>query len=194
MKKIIFSDKYGLTQTVIDGHKTMTRRVIKLEDYDVEYLDTAFDWDLRESVIIDRYAQYKVGEIVAVAQSYSRIMGEEYVNTKAEDDICKLVEEDHPGCTNKMYVRAELMPHQIRITDIKVERLQDISDDDCLKEGIRPFYNDDGTLTYYFMKGDSICSSDFEKDAFADLIDALSGKGTWERNPYVFAYSFELVK
>ena len=31
-------------------------------------------------------------------------------------------------------------------------------------------------------------------EAYAALIDKISGKGTWERNPYVFVYDFELVK
>lgn len=30
-------------------------------------------------------------------------------------------------------------------------------------------------------------------EAFAVLIDKVSGKGTWESNPYVFVYDFELV-
>ena len=33
----------------------------------------------------------------------------------------------------------------------------------------------------------------FAREAFALLIDKVSGKGTWESNPWVVAYSFELV-
>ena len=73
MKKIMFNDKYGLTRAVLEKRKTQTRRIIKMPDYDEEYLDTAFDWDFRESVIIDRYANYRVGEVVAIAQSYKDI-------------------------------------------------------------------------------------------------------------------------
>lgn len=32
------------------------------------------------------------------------------------------------------------------------------------------------------------------REAYAALIDRISGKGTWESNPYVFVYDFELVK
>ena len=34
---------------------------------------------------------------------------------------------------------------------------------------------------------------DTAKDAFMNLIDEVSGKGAWERNPLVFAYEFELI-
>lgn len=30
-------------------------------------------------------------------------------------------------------------------------------------------------------------------EAFAVLIDKVSGKGTWDKNPWVFAYTFELI-
>lgn len=92
-----------------------------------------------------------------------------------------------------MFVRADLMPHQIRITGIRCERLQDIQDADCLKEGVRyipeinRFYFEDVSreASFYF---------DNHREAFAALIDRVSGKGTWERSPWVVVYEFELVK
>lgn len=186
MKKIMFNDKYGLTDAVLEGRKTQTRRVINLTDTDKEYLDFAFDWDLRESVIIDRYAKYKVGEVVAVAQSYQSIFDKE--GTLHNKWLCDMPL-NHIGWKNKMFVKAELMPHHIRITNIRVERLQDISDEDCLKEGIRT----DGYKQQYY------CASGFKshyptpRAAYAVLIDKVSGKGTWESNPWVFVYDFVKV-
>ena len=93
-----------------------------------------------------------------------------------------------------MFVRADLMPHHIRITNIRVERLQDISEEDCLKEGI---WRDDnvgleGTTYWYHCLANS--SFRTAKEAYAALIDKISGKDTWESNPWVFVYDFELVK
>ena len=196
MKNIMFNDKYGLTKAVLEGRKTQTRRIIKMPDYDVEYLDSAFDWDLRESVIIDRYARYKVGEIVAIAQSYK------------DADVCFIQCDLRPkhnriwghtsnmkGWCNKMFVQADVMPHQIRITNVRIERLQDISDDDCLKEGIEF----DGKAKQFYCGFNKSTNSKIwlgstPREAYASLIDKVSGKGTWERNPYVFVYDFELVK
>ena len=97
------------------------------------------------------------------------------------------------GYTNKMFVRADLMPHHIRITRIRVERLQDISDEDCLKEGI---WRDDNVglegATYWYH---GLVNSSFRtpQEAYASLIDRISGKGTWDYNPYVFVYDFEIA-
>ena len=99
------------------------------------------------------------------------------------------------GFFNKMFVRADLMPHQIHITNVRVERLQDISEEDAIAEGITYaglFYEDYGE-PMFIIEG---CKQAFgsAKDAYAWLIDKISGKVTWQSNPYVFVYDFELVK
>ena len=86
-----------------------------------------------------KHLPYKVGDIVAIAQPYKDI-----IECMAEySDIIINVDgsinrEYKAGWTNKMFVRADLLPHHIRITDVKVEYLQDISDDEVLREGIYP--------------------------------------------------------
>lgn len=101
----------------------------------------------------------------------------------------------HPGWTNKMFVKADLMPRHIEFTDCKVERLQDISDEDCLKEGI---YEDSGDdefppSIFYEFEGNKDDGFDTPREAFAALIDKISGRGTWNNNLYTFAYEFELI-
>lgn len=180
-KKIMFSEKFGLTQAVLEGRKTMTRRIVK----DGTPLG---NWEETE-----KYAKYKIGEVVAVAQSYQTIEKEIRslgLPLDLKENIAK-----HKGYTNKMFVKASDMPHQIRITDIKVERLQGISDEDCLKEGIlkreiRPFK----TIEIKYQVPKTTIYKDTPRAAFAVLIDKVSGKGTWESNPWVYVYEFELVK
>lgn len=101
---------------------------------------------------------------------------------------------DSAGWNNKMFVKSYACKHHIKITNVKVERLQDISDEDCLKEGI--YKGQCGSAYTHFMdayyyKGDiqPYCTP---RSAFAALIDKVSGKGTWESNPYVWVYEFEL--
>lgn len=216
MKKIMFNDKYGLTEAVLQGRKTMTRRLCKeflrndiiLAD-EVESVSCYSDENLVEFVLKDGGVKvsvppYKVGDVVAVAQSYKSIheemMNGDYGSSMYDAFRCARVD-GTKGWNSKMYVRADLMPHQIRITDIKMERLQDISDEDCAKEGVRYFldYSKERIARFYidsipnYRPGEMV-TYDCVKDAFAVLIDKVSGKGTWESNPYVFTYSFELVQ
>ena len=186
MKKIMFNNTYGLTQAVKQGAKTMTRRVLDLSEEDEAWLDHTFDWNLCESDILDRYAQYKVGEIVAVAESYHELNKQGYLAPEWLDHTC----EDSAGYDNKMFVRADLMPQRIRITDRKVERMQDISEEEALCEGVF-FFNCgiDSGYTLYGMREN--CGT--AREAFAHLIDKVNKKGTWNRNPWVIAYTFELL-
>ena len=86
------------------------------------------------------------------------------------------------------------MPHHIKITDVRVERLQDISDEDCLREGILFHPNDSPDIYYFFDKVSSLWNGfNTARKAYATLIDKVGKKGTWASNPYVFVYDFELV-
>lgn len=99
------------------------------------------------------------------------------------------------GWTNKMFVRADLMRHHIRITNVRMERLQDISDEDCIKEGIEWDHKAQRFYVRYDSKTHSrMWFAETPRETYSALIDSISGKGTWETNPYVFVYDFELVK
>ena len=300
MKEIIFNDKYCLTQAVLNGSKTMTRRKFTLTlDKKVDgklirvypskvFFDNGkwlFDYEGRiYNLPKENYPRYKVGEVVAIAQSYNDIGKTQY--DKFGNGVA--------GNRNKMFTRAELLPHHIQITGVKIERLQSISDEDCTKEGVGAFLKVicekaskkyekksdniywitgrgyDQSLSYchncarkevealnqeigkgyekYIVDGgwgvedehpcfcekcgkpllfdfcgnvdfelpnldlrhesdlyilNQILSQDdedaekviwyFAREAFAYLIDMVSGKGTWDNNLWVTAYSFKLV-
>ena len=185
MKKIMFNDNFGLTKAVLEGRKTMTRRII---DYKTlsganDYVQRIHGTGLDFLDYLLEHSRYKVGEEVAIAQKYSQIFTEADLS-KRKGSLGDMI--TGKAWDNKMFVQADVMPHRIRITDIKVEHLQDISDEDILREGIE-------------KDGDVYSFNDYEgyktpQLAFKSLINRVSGRGTWEMNPYVFAYSFELVQ
>lgn len=205
MKKIMFNDRYGLTEAVLSGRKTQTRRIaydfrkharnkvgkcvllsnsnLTYKDGDVQVLDEL------------RSPQYQVGEVVAIAQSYKDCGYGECAPIVSLDENGIATFGSDAGSYNKMFVRADLMPNHIRITNVRVERLQDISDEDCIKEGIDK-WTAQGKRYYGFFDNSKGVFSNHRtpRDAYAALIDRISGKGTWESNSYVFVYDFELVK
>lgn len=202
MKKMMFNDRYGLTQAVISGRKTVTRRIIdpqgkyeKLRWWQpcLEFEECLYGYTENEGweVIEPRY---NVGEIVAVAQRYDSFL---HPNNGVIEHDYQTTALASKGWDNKMFVKADLMPHQIQIRDLRIERLQDISDD-YFKEGITFLVSaDDGRIQWgyadehehlrYYM-------FDSPREAFASLIDKVSGRGTWDRNPFVWRIEFELVK
>ena len=211
MKKIMFNDKYGLTQAVLDGRKTQTRRIItypkKYKGIDVRGFfayrrmsDNAIVelcmYDEDESSIDEGQIvpKYKVGEIVAIAQSYRNCDGFCKNGMPRWDEIAISVGAVSAGWDNKMFVRPEYMPHQIRITNVRIEQLQDISDEDCLAEGIIKWDAGQKDIPFFSYPNSAKCDYDTPQEAFANLINKVSKKDVWENNPYVFVYDFKLIK
>ena len=223
MKKIMFNDAFDLTQSVLSGSKTMTRRLITqppYENFNISFplpyvafndkhpLYGAFCWVNKDNE--DEHTEwirpkYKVGEEVAVAQAYLNINSDGLFTAEQEIEIVEEVKKLRAGCHNKMFVKASLMPNRIRITNVKLQRLRDISDDDCLKEGVVECVREIGGANvkkYYPSLRHANAAKeigwgvvyDTPKAAFAKLIDLVSGEGTWENNPYVFVYEFELLR
>ncbi|KAB1331544.1 hypothetical protein F3B53_00030 [Bacteroides ovatus] len=209
MKKIMFNDKYGLTQAVLEGRKTMTRRVIsypsKFRGQNVAgyYVCRKPSGELVEVCLHDEdermidagqiFPNFQVGEVVAIAQSYKDSgYTPDSLDRHPKDLSIRGLMKDSAGWNNKMFVKSYACKHHIKITNIKVERLQEISDDDCLKEGIFEWNAGQKDIPFYSFSYADIPDYFSPRDAFADLIDKVSGKGTWEENPFVWVYEFKL--
>ena len=204
LNKIMFNDKYGLTKAVLEGRKTQARRAIKLKDGEYVKVVALDNGSFMSYVAKDgnptahvgaldmlNYVRpltpkYFIGEEVAVAQPYNDTWQHTGYMTAFEAKHC-------PGYNNKMFVKAEKMPHRIKITNIRIERLQDISEEDALNEGLgwmHGFFY----VNYNKETGSRMNLGKDYRNAFATLIDNVSGKGTWQSNPYVFVYDFELIR
>lgn len=212
MKKIMFNNHYGLTKAVIDLQKTHTRRLSTFvmhegnlrgetrEVYPEDIYLSGDKWKFKYhgwsfDLPKENYPKYKIGEIVAVAQSYKDIYeaDKSYFEVIGYD-VEKLKET--AGWTNKMFVKADLMPHRVQIEDVWAERLQDIEEDECLKEGIVKMLTNAEYYTYSFFDEKKSVWIDHStpREAFADLINRTCGKGTWEGNQFVYVNEFKLVK
>lgn len=193
MKKIMFNDQYGLTEAVLDGRKTQTRRIayekpfkhIRSCGFCTEGKDKG-KLAINDGNEIVAKSTYKIGEIVAVAQRYCDI--------PFANDI--FIREVPIGWSNKMFVKSDLMPHQIIITNIRCERLQDISTDDCMKEGIYCCH-----MVWYHNRYSYDATNDSKRkkwwyDTPIEAYKMLSCKlhFHWNSNPLVFVYDFKLVK
>ena len=184
MKKIMFSDKYGLTRAVLEGRKTQTRRLVS-DEMLLDYYNNPEKFFKK--------LPYHVGDTVAVLQRYAEIIGimpvEKFLDAFHTDEINDIYCE--PGFTNKMFAKASLMPFHILITDVRIEKLQTISRDDCLAEGVAEY--SDGHRMYYQLSGvpDDQFTTAFA--AYAYLFRHICGALAWDRNPFVVVYTFKTV-
>lgn len=208
MQKIMFEDKkLGLTQKVLDGKKTQTRRFIVCPETYKGKKTNGF-WvnkspsgkllnvtiGCKHSYQIDDdaylYPKYKIGEEVAIAQRYQDIYDIHTTPIEIKESA---------GWNNKMFVNSKLMPYKLKITNVRVEKLQEISEKDCLAEGIEKFVGEDNIPRYRVIdkNGEILFSSgESYKDAYQFLIEyiKMGDKHIWENNPFVWVYEFELIE
>lgn len=181
MRKICFNDKiFNLTEAVLKGQKTIV--VIPKSTTNCR-------------------SRFRINENVAVAQSYNDIYLKCLANgQESEARIWKACHSHRAAWLNKSLVQSETMPHIIKITNYRVEKLQNISDDDCLKAGVikkgkKAIYNDKGEIKYidcYSVNGVGVFNTPHE--AFVCLICSVKGKKLWKANPLVYIYEFKCIK
>lgn len=209
MQKINFNDRYGLTDAVLLGRKTVTRRLEFTADEQMRVrslLASGCGITCNGSAVqvgcegqppvFEKRLHYQVGEVLAVAECYRRI-------AEGVDDLSRymwrlsldlgLSVEDLPffaGWRNKLFVRASLMPYRVQVQSAWVECLQDIADGDLLREGLEWQHK----CGCYGVQIDGQFSplGREARTAYSVLIDKISGSGTWQANPVVVCYRFRL--
>lgn len=189
------------------------------DNCDVSYTNkfTKADW-IDDSCNFFR-PSYKVGETVYLKEPYQHAVAFEddgygyFYGTENIEDFSKdfswfknRTEDDKNWIKgrikhgekkmNKLFMPEVAARYFIKITAVRAERLQDISDADCIKEGINGCdYGGMQCVVYGLEKGlffDELGSTPTK--AYAALIDSINGKGTWDNNPFVWVYDYELMK
>lgn len=212
MKGILFTE--NLFHKVVSGEKTQTRRLVTPQPYyreedgktyaafrsrDIEggylipyHLPNGQLGVLYDSIDYQKplFPRYRIGEKIYLKEPYSHIFlsrTQSYIEYKYKHEYSDL---DMIQWENKLFMHQRYARFYIKITNVRCERLQDISDADCVKEGITidSAYDND-------VRDEKILvASSHYIAAYANLIDEIYGKGTWESNPYVWVYDFKLVK
>jgi len=209
-----------MTEAIFDRIKTQTRRAIKNHIYRIEGNKITFS-DVYNmvskteliSTFIREYSKYQVGDIVWVREPALVVnftqdglsftceykadkkqitidMPDRFLPYPPNNKLPKWIENKKSipnGCVKEM---ARIF---LKITNVRVERLQDISDEDCIKEGIEV---EEESLEWYkdYLKPYDNYDCKKPLESFESLWDKTTPKGyKWEDNPYVFVYEFERV-
>ena len=193
IKPIIFNT--DMVRALLDGRKTQTRRPVKGVGNDnrikvgkhlVSHVMDGAKWN--------PFGQ--VGDLLYVRET-SHYLGMGKVLYKADTD------EPFIGkWTPSIHMKRDYSRLTLRITDVRVERVQDISETDAENEGIEVF-NEDGNLWYSgYMEGQDSWFNDQWKwhcndpiQAFKELWDGIyfdAGNG-WAKNPWVWVIEFEVI-
>jgi hypothetical protein len=197
MKPIIFSTP--MVQAILDGKKTQTRRVVKINGCPITSPKESLELT-KEGLIYHSFCSmsgyYKPlcqpGDILWVRETWSRDESGEYVyrtnyGTTEDDSFPPSMFKWRPS----IFMPREAARIFLKVTNVRVERLQDISEEDAMAEGCITFHDKTGD-----GKFEDVLEFDLTaRDAFCELWQRLNlkrGYG-WETNPWVWVYEFEKI-
>lgn len=219
MKPILFNTE--MVRAILDGRKTVTRRVVKLPKY-IErqenglytlYAEDSGYFDQHFEEVVDYIKKpYKLGDVLYVRETWAKI--EEFVNIgehEIDPELKYLFKCDDNGKTHVMievgidrwhpsiHMPKEAARIFLKVTDVRVERLQEIMEEQIFSEGT-PYDKEEYSS---WKSADSVCS---DKRAFAymrgcyrDLWNSTIKKQGldaygWDANPWVWVIEFERIE
>ncbi|WP_346930260.1 hypothetical protein [Clostridium sp.] len=221
-KPILFNTE--MVKAILEGKKSCTRRVVKPHrqaNIENMWIDMS-DWD---SVVVydDNYhigekgyikIPYKVGDILYVRETWTTIDNfKNYADVEMDEDIKYLYKCDDNGKEHvfidigvKRWKPSIHMPKEaarifLEVTNVRVERLQDMKHDDFINEGIRT-YTKDNNVFKYAVSEEQFAWSDMPRvpwKAFAILWDRILKKEQlglygWDNNPWVWVIEFKKLE
>jgi hypothetical protein len=173
-----------MVRALLDGSKTQTRRVVKPEPIVAEFGMCRLV-DSKDRPIVCPYGQS--GDRLWVRETWAPTALDGVFQYRASSGL--------PGTTWRPSIHMPRAASRIllEITGVRVERLQDISEDDCWAEGIDAVDGalDDMTIIDLAKRMDRSCYD--AVPTYAALWESINGAGIWDANPWVWVIEFKQV-
>lgn len=216
-KPILFNTE--MVKAILDGRKTQTRRVVNKEYLDMADIDDNNIYVPREdggyvNILNMTWSKYKVGDVLYVRETFNT-----FSNITMDNEVGVIYKADNKEvilpCNrdyeceyvfNDKWKPSIHMPKKyarifLKVTNVGVERLQDISDEDCIKEGIVEVTKDNQVFKFCIYDKKDYSSTPWQdmpknpQEVYKNLWNSTAKDGyKWEDNPYVFVYEFERIE
>ncbi len=176
-KPILFQTE--MVQAILEGRKLQTRRAIK----DDILQENKYPYD-EEFVKLTVNPKYFAGDILWVRETFAKGVSK-YVY-KADNHELPL------KWKPSIFMPKSACRLFLEITDVRIERLQDISEQDAVKEGIKPARMILNSQQYTDYMGEY---RDYNNpiNSFRSLWQSINGSDSWNKNPYVWVIDFKRV-
>lgn len=200
----------AMVQAILDGRKTVTRRVIKEIPNFIHYGTRIMDWGLPE-ICVDEFdgeklnfcvqtdvddcradiakPKYHIGDVLWVRETFNADWCDHVIYKADGGSAIEAGYSREPKWRPSIHMPKEAARIFLKVTDIRVERLQDMKTDDVIKEGV---YNEN-ELHYY-----GAAKTELAFDLWVDVWNSTTKKKDlpdfgWDANPWVWVVEFEVV-
>lgn len=202
---ILFST--AMVQANLDGRKMKTRRIIDPQPiWSVEADGNLYEGNHKGYVKVDghadwqeqfayQFAKWKKGDLLWVRETWNPWYcgdGMELIEYAA-DGVRRPIKhvKKYDNCRRRpgIHMDKEYARIWLQVTDVRVERLQDISEQDAIAEGI--WHDESVSPVGYTIHGMPHWTT--AKECFTELWEGINGPGSWKANPFVWVISFAVL-
>jgi len=189
LRPILFSTE--MVKAILEGRKTQTRRLLKLKGCKIVVPNKYFDMEKILKWNKDYFPYGKIGDILWVRETWQKSLNPNEFVYKADTDNPIYLD------SNFKWKPSIFMPYAacrifLKVTNIRVEKLQDISETDAINEGIEIVEQINKVSFYkrYFGRNKNFTTA-MPKYSYQTLWEKINGKESWDLNPYVWVIEFE---
>jgi|SRR5690554_841295 len=203
-RPILFSTP--MVQAILDGRKTQTRRIIKPQPTKQLSFSGTFKkhWSENVSDLKLPYfqAKYQKGDIMWVRETFEVVPVEMASIKENRSDVRMKIKYKADGGQSFLRWKPSIfMPKKacrifLKVTNVRVERLQNISEEDAISEGVEVICPAPLLFRYknYWDNVDQHPHLSSAKFSFRSLWETINGLSSWNENPWVWVYDFERIE
>ena len=182
-----------MVRAILDGRKTQTRRAIKPQPSSGVRKSVFVKSGIEDGHGREIKPKYQPGDILWVRETWSKDENGEYVyrtnyGTTEDDSFPPSMFKWKPS----IHMPREAARIFLKVTNVRVERLQDITEEDAIAEGVKDPYEYQSPEYY---EQPNLRGFEINKSAFAGCWDSIYSKRGygWESNPWVWVVAFEKI-
>lgn len=205
MKEVPILFSAPMVQAILSGKKTQTRRIVKQQPHGFGCWVLQGIYWLFPNVnpYMKIKSRWNPGDILWVRETWynDAVFGAPSFYYKADDSFNDQFERHKLGQVGPFKWKPSIhMPRAacrlfLKVNDVRVERLQDITEEDAIAEGVGAgFQMNSGYPDYQHIKN-GVCelTQDTAVASYASLWDSINGCGSWDQNPWVWVIEFERI-
>jgi hypothetical protein len=204
-RPIIFSAP--MVRAIMSGAKTQTRRAVKVRCHSICENDDGKLWPWSEDAELaeDFWHQCPFGEpgdrlwVRETWGALPHMLGgfqRESLRYRADGEYQN--ERDTWRWRPSIHMPRWASRITLEITDVRVERLQDISEADAIAEGIDGAFVEGGRYwrNYSLSDAEAMCAPmlNFPTESYRTLWESINGPGSWDANPWVWVIEFKKLE
>jgi hypothetical protein len=191
-----------MVQAILEGRKTQTRRIVKPAKSQSwatpDFFKNVTSHRLYDGFLALEHPEggpggcirvpWRASDRLWVRETWARREYSKKIYYRATPELGAMFNREGDRWRPSIYMPRAASRITLEIMSVRVERLQDISEEDARAEGAPPNHPSIDAISREFG------FKDFSRSWFAQLWESINGAGSWDANPFVWVVEFKKLE